>query len=102
MTKFQDFVMNHKITWSIISIPTGDWAQKVFPNKSRAEAMESLWEAIVKIVRVDKEDPMAAWDAHNETLTRAEKILNDKNYKKLNYKRTGTNLQIGLPKRRIM
>ena len=101
MTKFQDFVMNDKITWSIISIPTGDWAQKVFPNKSRAEAMESLWEAIVKIVRVDKEDPIAAWDAHNETLSRAEKILNDKNYEKLIFTGPGTNLEIGLPKGHI-
>ncbi|HLS61211.1 MAG TPA: aminopeptidase [Virgibacillus sp.] len=101
MTKFQDFVMNDKITWSIISIPTGDWAQKVFPNKSRAEAMESLWEAIVKIVRVDKEDPIAAWDAHNETLSRAEKILNDKNYEKLIFTGPGTNLKIGLPKGHI-
>src|SRR5690625_6044324 len=63
--------------------------------------MESLWEAIVKIVRVDKEDPIAAWDAHNETLSRAEKILNDKNYEKLIFTGPGTNLEIGLPKGHI-
>src|SRR5690625_412336 len=101
MTKFQDFIMNDKITWSIISIPTGEWAQKVFQNKSRAEAMESLWEAIVKIVRVDKEDPIAAWGAHNEALSKAEKLLNDKNYEKLIFTGPGTNLEICLPKGHI-
>src|SRR5690625_1637487 len=62
MTKFQNYVMNDKITWSIISIPTGDWAQKVFPELSREEAVARLWDAIVKIVRVDKDDAVEAWD----------------------------------------
>src|SRR5699024_7461263 len=39
MTKFQEYVMNDKVTWSIISIPTGAWAQKVFPELSREEAI---------------------------------------------------------------
>ena len=101
MTKFQDYVMNDKITWSIISIPTGDWAQKVFPEKSRADAIESLWDAIVKIVRVDKDDPIAAWDAHNETLRVAREVLNKRNYQKLIFTAPGTNLEIGLPKGHI-
>ncbi|AUJ24936.1 Aminopeptidase 2 [Virgibacillus dokdonensis] len=35
MKNFRKYTMNDKIAWSIISIPTGDWAQKIFPNKSR-------------------------------------------------------------------
>src|SRR5690625_4866220 len=101
MTKFQDFIMNDKITWSIISIPTGEWAQKVFPNKSRAEAMESLWEAIVKIVIVDKEEKIAACGTNNEEIRKAEKLWKDKNNEKLNFTGLGTNLEIGLPKGHI-
>lgn len=97
MTQFQDYVMNDKITWSIISIPTGDWAQKVFPDKTRDEAIEALWDTIVKIVRVDKDDPIAAWEEHNKTLRIAVNILNDKRYQKLIFKAPGTNLEIGLP-----
>ncbi|NWO12105.1 MULTISPECIES: aminopeptidase [Virgibacillus] len=101
MKNFRKYTMNDKIAWSIISIPTGDWAQKIFPNKSREAAIESLWEAIVKIVRVDKEDPIAAWEEHNASLRVAREVLNDKNYKKLIFKAPGTNLEMELPEGHI-
>ncbi|MFC3039897.1 aminopeptidase [Virgibacillus xinjiangensis] len=97
MKNFRKYTMNDKIPWSIISIPTGDWAQKIFPEKSREDAIESLWDAIVKIVRVDQDDPVAAWEAHNETLRTAREVLNEKKYKKLVFKAPGTNLEMELP-----
>ncbi|WP_163969436.1 aminopeptidase [Oceanobacillus halotolerans] len=101
LKNFKKYTMNDKIAWSIISIPTGDWAQKIFPDKSREDAIESLWDAIVKIVRVDKEDPIAAWDSHNETLITARELLNKKNYQKLIFKAPGTDLEMELPKGHI-
>jgi len=101
MKNFRKYTMNDKITWSIISIPTGDWAQKIFPDKSKEDAIESLWEAIVKIVRVDQDDPVAAWEAHNETLKIAREILNKRNYQKLVFTAPGTNLEIELPEGHI-
>ncbi|MFD2762206.1 aminopeptidase [Lentibacillus juripiscarius] len=97
MKNFRQYTMNDRITWSIISIPTGDWAQKIFPDKSRGDAVESLWDAIVKIVRVDKDDPVAAWEEHNKTLETAREILNRKKYKKLQFKAPGTDLDLELP-----
>ncbi|TQS72226.1 aminopeptidase [Ornithinibacillus gellani] len=101
MTTFRKYTMNDKITWSIISIPTGDWAQKIFPGKSKEDAIEALWDAIVKIVRVDQDDPVAAWDKHNEGLRIAREVLNEKNYKKLIFKAPGTNLEMELPEGHI-
>lgn len=101
MVNFSKYMMNDMISWSVVSIPTGDWAQKVFPDKSKEEAVESLWEAIVKTVRVDKEDPIAEWDTHNATLEIAQEILNKKNYKKLIYKAPGTDLEMELPEGHI-
>ncbi|MGJ9458260.1 aminopeptidase [Oceanobacillus sp. CF4.6] len=97
MVNFRKYTMNDKITWSIISIPSGDWAQKIFPEQSKGDAVDSLWNAILKIVRVDQEDPIAAWDAHNETLKIAREVLNDRNYKKLIFKAPGTDLELELP-----
>lgn len=101
MKKFREYQMNDRIRWSIISIPTGDWAQKVFPNESREQAVAKLWDAIVKIVRVDQEDPIAAWEDHNETLRKARAVLNERNYSSLHLKAPGTDLKIGLPKGHI-
>lgn len=101
MTNFRKYTMNDQITWSIISIPTGDWAQKIFPDHSREEAIENLWEAIVKIVRVDQDDPVKAWEEHNQTLETAREILNEKSYKKLVFTGPGTDLEIELPEGHI-
>lgn len=101
MKNFRQYTMNDRITWSIVSIPTGDWAQKVFPDKLREDAVANLWEAIVKIVRVDQDDPITAWEAHNETLKTARELLNRKKYTKLIYKAPGTDLEIGLPEGHI-
>src|SRR5699024_5150757 len=73
-----------------------DWAQKVFPDKPKEEAVKRLWDAIVKIVRVDKDDPVAAWEKHNATLETAREVLNAKKYKKLLFKAPGTDLELAL------
>ncbi|MUV37466.1 Aminopeptidase [Lentibacillus sp. JNUCC-1] len=97
MVNFRKYTMNDKITWSIISIPTGDWAQKIFPDESKEEAISKLWDAIVKIVRVDQDDPVKAWDDHNATLETARAILNEKKYKRLILTAPGTELEVDLP-----
>src|SRR5699024_5623380 len=101
LTNYRKAVMNDEVTWTVISIPTADWAQKVYPEKSKEEAVTSLWESIIKIVRVDQEDPVAAWEAHNEVLRKAHEYLNEKSYDKLIFKAPGTDLEVGLPKGHI-
>lgn len=101
MKEFRQYTMNDRIRWSIISIPTGDWAQKIFPDLTKEEAIESLWEQIFKIVRVDKEDPIAAWQEHNETLRKAYQYLNKKAFKALIFKSSGTDIRFELPEGHI-
>lgn len=101
MVNFRKYTMNDRIPWTIISIPSKDWAKKIFPDKSEDEAVSSLWEAILKIVRVDQDDPVAAWDKHNQTLRTAREVLNKKNYKKLIFKAPGTDLEMELPEGHI-
>ena len=101
MKEFRQYTMNDRIAWSIISIPTGDWSQKIFPGLEAEEAKEKLWEQIFKIVRVDQEDPIKAWDEHNQTLKNAHAILNEKKYKALVFKAPGTDITFGLPEGHI-
>lgn len=101
MKEFRQYTMNDRIAWSIISIPTGDWSQKIFPGLEAEEAKEKLWEQIFKIVRVDQDDPIKAWDEHNQTLKNAHAILNEKKYKALVFKAPGTDITFGLPEGHI-
>ncbi|QXE01214.1 aminopeptidase [Terribacillus sp. DMT04] len=95
------YTMNDIIPWTIITIPTDAWAQKIFPGKSAEEATQLLWDSIFKIVRVDQDDPVQAWKEHNATLHHARDVLNKKRYKKLHFTSEGTDLTIGLPEGHI-
>lgn len=101
LTTYRDYVMNDRVTWSIVGYPTAAWAQKIYPNTTVEEAQEKLWEQIFFITRVDQDNPLRAWEEHNETLRKAREFLNRKQYKKLVYKGDGTDLTIELPERHI-
>lgn len=101
LKKYRSYMMNDRVQWSIVSIPTEKWAKKIFPDLAVEEAMDKLWEQIFRITRVDKDDPIEAWKEHNERLRKAREILNEKQYKKLVYKAPGTDLEIELPENHI-
>ena len=96
-------MMSNKNTWCVVSIPTVNWAKKVFPDKSPDEAMAALWQAILRTVRVAGDGQAAArWREHIAFLRRAADFLNRSAFTSLHYKNEwGTDLTIGLPEGHI-
>ncbi|MFC7371124.1 aminopeptidase [Fictibacillus iocasae] len=84
------------IHWAIAGAATKEWAQSVFPDKNEKEALDALWEAIFKTVRIDTENPVAAWEEHVGNLTEKMNYLNEQKFKTLHYKSEGTELSIDL------
>ncbi|MDL4842044.1 aminopeptidase [Aquibacillus rhizosphaerae] len=101
LSEYRSHVMNDKVCWSVVGYPVTPWAEKVFPELSGEQAVNKLWEEIFKISRVDKADPVKAWQEHNDTLRKAREYLNEKSYKQLIYKAEGTDLTIDLPENHI-
>ena len=100
--EFSSRLMSNENAWSIVSIPTVGWAKMVFPNVSEDEAVEKLWDAIFKIVRVDSQDPVKAWEEHKNTLKKNMDFLNSKRFKSLHYTNSlGTDLIIELPEKHL-
>jgi len=97
LKEWRSYTLSDKCKWSIVSIPTEAWASKVFPDANTDEAVEKLWEAIFKCTRVDKEDPVKAWEQHNSDLKLRMNFLNDKNFKSLHFKSSKTDITIELP-----
>lgn len=91
---FRPVIQNGEISWNIIAAPTPAWAAKVFPELPEDEAMAQLWEKVFYICRVSQDDPVSAWRAHMKNLKDRLNYLNEKNYRKLHYKATGTDLVI--------
>ncbi len=91
-------MMTNQNVWCVASIPTAAWAKKVFPDVSEDKALEKLWEAIYKAVRVDRQDPVAAWEEHQENLNKRLTFLNSHHFKALRYENeAGTDVTLELP-----
>ena len=88
--------MEGRYQWCIAAVPGVAWAKKVFPNETKARAVEKLWEAILHTCRVD-DDPIAAWNAHNADLQARCDHLNSLGIASLEYHASnGTNLTVGM------
>ena len=77
--------------WTIVSSPNEGWAEKVFGEPD----VERLWEAVAYTVRLDEEDPVAAWEAHREHLDDRAARLNNRDFDALRFNGPGTDLPSG-------
>ncbi len=95
---FRNHTMGNHAQWTIVASPNVIWAEKVFPELKGDEAVEALWDAILKASRVtETNNPVAEWDKHNEELLAHNKILNDFDFETLEFKNSlGTDLKVGL------
>lgn len=82
--------------WCIAAVPGVAWAKKLFPELSRNQAVEKLWEAILYTSRVDA-DPVKAWEEHNARLKARCDYLNSLRIASLHYRAdNGTDLTVGM------
>lgn len=94
---YKDYRMNNHVSWSIIAVPTREWAEKIFPDEKGEKAVIKLWDTIFQMTRVDQDDPLQAWDEHREKLNEKAEHLNQKKYRKFHYRAPGTDLTIEFP-----
>jgi aminopeptidase len=91
-----ELITSFHINWSIVSYATPSWAKTVFPHEAEEAAVSRLWEAIFRASRVDGDDPVAAWEAHNRRLKERVDFLNERRYAALHFRGPGTDLRVGL------
>ncbi len=88
--------MENKYQWCIAAVAGEKWAKKMFPDLEIADAVKSLWEAILSTSR-SLDNPIENWKRHNEDLKKKCDLLNSLNLKTLHYKASnGTDFKIGL------
>ncbi|MBC7311246.1 MAG: aminopeptidase [Rhizobium sp.] len=91
-----EHISNFDINWNICSYPNPSWAKLVFPDLPIAQAVEKLAEAIFAASRVNEDDPVAAWAAHNAELRKRSNWLNGERFSALHFTGPGTDLTVGL------
>ena len=78
--------------WTVIACPNEGWARQVFGEPD----VERLWEAVITCVRLDQDDPVAAWREHAVSLGARARALNELRLDALHFHGGGTDLTIGL------
>lgn len=96
------YTMNDVVSWTVVALPSVEWATKVFPNLEPDKAVERLWEDIFTFNRIGGGKGLERWSEHLEKLDRRTKLLNEKKFDKLIYKSDkGTELEVGLPENHL-
>ena len=78
--------------WTVIGVPNVGWAQQMFGEPD----LERLWKAVEFTVRLDEDDPVAAWRAHVARIGKRATTLNDLGVDSIHFKGPGTDLRVGL------
>jgi aminopeptidase len=97
MQPFRELISRNRTNWAVIAAAGSGWAAKVFPDRRPEEQLSRLWDEINRLCRLDRPDPVAAWQKHIEGLAARADYLNHRRYTALRYKGPGTDLTIGLP-----
>jgi len=94
---FREYISKNQTNWSVIAAPSQAWADVVFPGLAAEQRVPKLWKTIAGLCRLDRPDPVAAWEAHLAGLAARRDFLNQRRYDALKYRGPGTDLTIGLP-----
>ena len=95
---FREYISRNGTNWSVVAAAAPSWARRVFPDLDPGRATMRLWDAIVRLCRLDQPDPVSAWRMHLDALARRRDLLNERQYSALKYRGPGTDLTIGLPR----
>lgn len=85
-------VMGRKLNWVIVPAPNPGWAQAVLGEPD----VERLWQAVARTLRLDEDDPVAAWREHAAMLEARAAALNAARFDAVRFRGPGTDLVVGL------
>jgi aminopeptidase len=78
--------------WVVAGVPNPGWATQMLGTPD----VDALWDLVEFCVRLDEDDPVAAWRSHVEKLSGRASLLNDMRIDTLRYRGPGTDLTVGL------
>ena len=91
-----EVVSRRELNWTILPGPTVAWAKLVHPDLDEDAALAKLEEQLLHVLRLDTDDPVAAWRERADTLVSVAERLTERNFDALHYEGPGTDLTVGL------
>ncbi|MDQ6898172.1 MAG: aminopeptidase [Candidatus Dormibacteraeota bacterium] len=78
--------------WLVAGCPTPGWAERVLGEPD----VDQLWQLVGSMVRLEAEDPAAAWREHSGQLAERAKVLGQRAFDAIRFQGPGTDLFVGL------
>ena len=81
-----------RVAWTAAVVPTESWARAVFGEPD----VERLWEAVSIAMRLDAQDPVAAWREHMARTHARLDVIQARNFDSIHFRGDGTDLTVGI------
>jgi aminopeptidase len=78
--------------WCVVAAPNEGWARQVFGEPD----LERLWKLVSDCMRMDEDDPVAAWRQHVGRLEERVRAMDGGRFRALRFHGPGTDLTVGL------
>jgi aminopeptidase len=91
-----EVVNRREVNWTILPGPNRAWADLVHPDLEPDERLSRLEEQLVHVLRLDEEDPVAAWTRRADTLVAVAERLTERGFDALRYRGEDTDLTVGI------
>jgi aminopeptidase len=82
--------------WTIGPCPTPAWAALVYPDLEPDVGREKLTRQLEHVLRLDEDDPLAAWRERADMLVGVAHRLSERRFDAIRYHGPGTDLTVGL------
>ncbi|MEA2497051.1 MAG: aminopeptidase [Thermoleophilaceae bacterium] len=89
-------IKDRSTNWTIVPYPTPGWATKVHPDLGPDEALQKLLDQLAHILRLDEDDPSAAWQARGDELIGVGTRMTELRFDAIRLRGEGTDLKVGL------
>ncbi|MBN2609647.1 MAG: aminopeptidase, partial [Candidatus Fermentibacteraceae bacterium] len=99
MRGFLEGISSNRIAWNVCLHPTREWACKVLGEENGWQ--KRIWDVLVPILRLDREDPGEAWLEHDRELKRRTAHMNRVRYDMIHFTGPGTDLFVGMAPDRL-
>jgi aminopeptidase len=80
------------LAWCVAGCATPGWAEHIFGEPD----LERLWREIARTVRLDEDDPVAAWREHAARLSERARLLTERRFDAIHFRGPGTDLTVRL------
>lgn len=96
MTETKKLGMSNHIKWVLAPVASQEWAKTVYPDKEPVTALSLLWSDLLKVCRVNVDNPLLNWEKHNQNLKYHTEWLNTLELQELHFYDEFTDLTVEL------